>query len=67
VNDIELAKLGKIVERLGRMKVQSKVDYKKHNNVYAWGLADGVEVGYDMIYAFYEQVKNSLSTEKIDS
>jgi len=67
VNDIELAKLENLVDRLRRMKAHSKVHYHKYNNVYAWGLADGVELSYDMINALYEQLKNSSMSDKIDS
>lgn len=56
MNEEEYERLGKVITRLGNMLHIGKVDYKESSNVYAWGLVDGLEKGYDMIKAFYDTV-----------
>jgi len=57
----ELKDLDIIVQRLRRNVAQSRVDYKENRiNTYAWGLADGLLLGYEMIKAFQDKYPGPL-------
>lgn len=51
----ELAALDRIVERLRLNVAQAKVDHRSTSNTYSWGLADGLEIGLDMIRAYRDR------------
>lgn len=57
--------LQKIIERLRHNVAQAKVLNRTANNVYSWGLADGLESAYDVIVAFRDKwIREGREEEK---
>jgi len=55
MNALEQEDLKRICERLRRNISQAKMDNRHARNVYSWGLADGLEIAYDAIKAYYDK------------
>lgn len=63
MNDIELKQLQRVLEKIKRSKAMAKVAYRDYNNVYQWGLGDGLEMALDMIMPFYNQMFETHTRE----
>lgn len=61
----EVRDLETIVTRLRRNVAQAKMDNRSPHNTYSWGLADGLEIAYEMIKAFQDKYPKE-KLERID-
>ena len=58
----EYDRLEKVLIRLRNMKTKARIDYNKEHNVHGMGLAEGVQLAYDMVQGYFDTLeKPSLS------
>ena len=63
MNDLELKKLQRVLEKIKRSKSMAKVAYRDYNNVYQWGLGDGLEMALDRLIPFYDEMFKTHTRE----
>lgn len=63
MNDLELKKLQRVLEKMKRSKSMAKVMHRDYKNVYQWGLGDGLEMALDMLMPFYDEMFKTHTRE----